>query len=75
MITEVTLLVILVKLVDQIPVPKQPQKRGPGRRKTYPDRLIVKALVVMVNRRIYSAFRVCVWHRMPAATGELPLLC
>lgn len=56
MIPEVPLLVILVKLVEQIPVPDHPQKRGRGRPKTYPDRLIVKALVVMVIRRIYSAY-------------------
>lgn len=55
MIPKVPLLVILVKLVDQIPFPSQPQKRGPGRPKTYPDRLMVKALLVMVIRRIYSA--------------------
>jgi len=76
MITEVTLLVILVKLVDQIPVPKQPQKRGPGRRKTYPDRLIVKALVVMVNRRIYSAYGLLAFlNQETALSRELrPLL-
>ncbi len=56
MITEVPLLVILVKLVDQIPLPSQPQNRSWGRPKTYPDRLIVKALVVMVIRRVYSAY-------------------
>lgn len=56
MITEVSLLVILVKLVDQIPVPNEPKKRGRGRQKTYPDSLIVKALVVMVSRRIYSGY-------------------
>jgi hypothetical protein len=55
MIPEVPLLVMLVKLVDQIPLPSPEQKRGRGRPKTYPDRLIVKALVVMVIRRIYSA--------------------
>jgi hypothetical protein len=55
MITEVSLLVILVKLVDQIPVPTEPQKRRRGRPKTYPDGLIVKALLVMVIRRVYSA--------------------
>ncbi len=56
MITEFPLLVILVKLVDQLPVPNQPLKRNRGRPKTYPDRLIVKALVVMVVRRVYSAY-------------------
>lgn len=56
MITEVPLLVILVKLVDQIPVLTPPQKRSRGRPKTYPDSLIVKALLVMVIRRLYSAY-------------------
>ncbi len=61
MITEVPLLVTLLKLVDQIPEPNQPQKRGRGRPKTYPDRLIVKALLVMVTRRIYSAYGLLVF--------------
>jgi len=55
MIPEVSLLVILLKLIDQIPVPVPPQKRKRGRQKTYPDSLIVKALLVMVIRHIYSA--------------------
>jgi len=56
MILEEPLLVILLKLVDCIPVPVPPQKRGRGRPHTYPDRLIVKALMVMVVRRLYSAY-------------------
>lgn len=50
------LLVTLVKLVDAIPMPKISKKRGRGRPKTYPDRLIVKALVIMVIRRLYTAY-------------------
>jgi hypothetical protein len=56
MIPQEPLLVILVKLVDCIPTPPPPQKRGPGRFKTYPDHLIVKALIIMVIRRLYSAY-------------------
>jgi len=50
------LLVTLVKLVDRIPTPPPPKKRGRGRPKTYPDKLIVKALIIMVIRRLYSAY-------------------
>ena len=50
------LLVTLVKLVDQIPFPDPPKKRGLGRPKVYSDRLIVKALVIMIIRRLYSAY-------------------
>ena len=56
MILQEPLLVILVKLVDCIPTPPPPRKRGRGRSKTYPDLLIVKALVVMVVRRLYSTY-------------------
>ncbi len=55
MIEREALLVTLVKLVDQIPEPPTP-KRGRGRPKSYSDRLIVKALVIMVIRRLYSAY-------------------
>jgi len=50
------LLVTLVRLVDCIPMPKPPEKRGRGRPKVYPDRLVVKALVIMVIRRLYTAY-------------------
>jgi hypothetical protein len=50
------LLVTLVKLVDRIPLPAEPTKRGRGRPKVYSDRLILKALVIMVIRRLYTAY-------------------
>lgn len=37
-------------------MPEPPPKRGRGRPKVYADRLIVKALVIMVIRRVYSAY-------------------
>jgi len=56
MILQEPLLVTLVKLVDSIPLPAAPQKRGRGHPKVYTDHLIVKALVIMVIRRLYSAY-------------------
>lgn len=50
------LLVMLIKLVDAIPMPKKPEQCRRGRPKTYSDRLIVKALVIMVIRRLYTAY-------------------
>jgi hypothetical protein len=50
------LLLVLLHLVDKIPMPPPPEKRARGRRQTYSDRLIVKALLVMVIRRLYSAY-------------------
>jgi hypothetical protein len=50
------LLVTLVKLVDRIPISERLQQRGRGRPKVYADRIIVKALVIMIIRRLYSAF-------------------
>ena len=50
------LLVTLVKLVDYIPVPAPPPKQGRGRPQVYGDHLIVKALVIMVIRSLYSAY-------------------
>ncbi len=49
-------LVTLVKLVDRIPFPEPAKQRGRGRPKVYSDRLIVKALVIMIIRRLYRAY-------------------
>ena len=50
------LLVTLVKMIDGIPLPATPVKRGRGHPKEYTDRLILKALVIMIVRRLYSAY-------------------
>lgn len=50
------LLVMLVKLVDQIPWPQTATAQGRGRPRTYTERLIVKALVIMIVRRLYTAY-------------------
>jgi hypothetical protein len=49
------LLVTLVQLVDRIPEPPAPTRRKRGRPKVYADRLIIKALIIMIIRRLYTA--------------------
>ncbi len=50
------LLVTLVKMIDRIPMPATPTQRKRGHPKEYTDRLILKALVIMIVRRLYSAY-------------------
>jgi hypothetical protein len=53
MVPEVSVLVTLVLLVDRIPLPAPPAgPRGRGRPRVYSDRLFLKALVVMIVRRV-----------------------
>jgi Transposase DDE domain len=54
MIEHETLLVTLVKLVSRIPVPPPSAKRGRGRPRTYPDRLFLQALVMMIVRHLHT---------------------
>ena len=54
MIHEDTLLVTLVRLVDRIPEPPPPAKRKRGRPRVYPERLFLKALVIMVIRNLHK---------------------
>jgi hypothetical protein len=49
-----TLLVNLVMLVDRIPLPASPRKRKRGRPRTYPDRLFLQALVIMIVRHLHG---------------------
>src|SRR5262245_1803208 len=53
MLLQESLLVTLVKLVDRIPMPA-PSPRGRGRPPVYPDRLFLKALVIMMVRRLHK---------------------
>lgn len=56
MLQKEPLLVILVKMVDRIPMPKQPVKRKRGRPNVYSDTLIIKALIIMIVKRLYTAY-------------------
>ena len=53
MLRQKSLLVSLVLLVDRLPWLPEPARRARGRPHTYSDRLILKALVVMIIRRLY----------------------
>jgi hypothetical protein len=54
MIVQESLLVTLVMLIERIPTPPPPAKRGRGRPKVYPDRLFLKALVIMTIRHLHK---------------------
>ena len=54
MVPQDSLLVLLVSLVDLIPSPAEPSKRKRGRTKPYPDKLFLKALVIMIVRQVHT---------------------
>src|SRR2546423_9576817 len=54
MVPQDSLLVILVQLVDRLPMPSQPSKRGRGHPVVYTDRLFLKALVIMIVRHLHK---------------------
>jgi hypothetical protein len=56
MLAERRILVSLLSLVEHLPSPPLPQKHQRGRQDTYSDKLFIKALIVMIIRRLYSAY-------------------
>jgi hypothetical protein len=54
MLVQDSLLVTLVTLVDQLPIPALPAQRGRGHPRVYPDRLFLKALVIMIVRHVHT---------------------
>ncbi len=72
MIGQVSLLVMLVTLVDRLPVPPPPAKRGRGRPKVYADRLFLKALVIMIVRHLHTVHELLAVLEQP--TPEMQLL-
>src|SRR5919202_711595 len=71
MIGQVSLLVMLVRLVDRVPVPP-PAQRGRGRPKVYPDRLFLKGLVIMIVRHLQTVHELLSVLDQP--TPEMQLL-
>lgn len=72
MVQEEAPLVMLVKLVDRLPFPEPLPKRGRGRPKVYSDRLIVKALIIMIIRRLFTAYSLLAFLDQPTAlTAQL----
>ena len=56
MISGDSILVSLVRLVDHLPFPPPPARRKRGRQPTYSEQLLIKAIVVMIIRRRYTAW-------------------
>ena len=54
MVPQECLLVLLVDLIDRMPMPAPPKQRGRGRPRTYTDRLFLKALLIMIVRRLLN---------------------
>jgi len=71
MIEQDTLLVALVRLVDRLPVPAPPAKRPRGKPKTYPDRLFVKALVIMIVRHLHTVYELRSVLAQPTAEMQI----
>jgi hypothetical protein len=72
-----SLLVSLVVLMDRFPWPPEPPTRLRGRPKTSSERLIMKALVIMIVRRLYTAYALlALLDQDDAVAARLrPLLC
>ncbi len=54
MVSQDSLLVTFVNLVDRLPMPTLHTKPERGRPKVYPDRLFLKALVIMIVRHLHT---------------------
>src|SRR3989442_7839346 len=75
MISGGSILVSLVHLVDHLPLPPPPAQRKRGRQPTYSQRLIIKALVVMIIRRLYTACAFLAFlHQEDLVVQQLPAL-
>jgi Transposase DDE domain len=77
MLRHTSVLVSLVLLTDRLPWPAEPTKRSRGHPKTYSDRLIVKALIIMILRRLYTAYALLAFLDQddPLPQQLRPLLC
>jgi hypothetical protein len=72
MVPQDSLLVILVGLVDLIPTQPEPTRRTRGRTKTYPDRLFLKALIIMIIQQVHTPCGLLAILEQP--TAEMRLL-
>jgi hypothetical protein len=76
MLTRGSILVRLLWLVEQIPPPSLPVKRKRGRQECYSDQLFVTALIVMIIRRLDTAYALLSFLEQddPVAQQIRPLL-
>jgi hypothetical protein len=77
MVSQDSLLVTLVQLVDRLPMPSAPQKRGRGHPHVYSDRLFLKALVIMMVRHVHNVHELLSVLAQPTAEMQRlhTLLC
>ncbi len=71
MVPQESLLVILVRLIDLIPMPPEPSRRARGRAKTYPDKLFLKALVIMIIQQVHTPCGLLAILEQPTAEMQL----
>ena len=67
MVSQDSLLVTLVQLVDRLPMPTLSQKRGRGHPQVYPDRLFLKAIVIMIVRHLHNVHELLSMLAQPTA--------
>lgn len=72
MVPQDSLLVILVGLIDLIPMPPESAHRKRGHPKIYPDRLFLKALVIMIVQQVHTPSGLLAILAQP--TGEMQVL-
>ncbi len=77
MVSQDSLLVMLVTLVDRLPMPALPVKRRRGHPQVYPDRLFLKAVVIMIVRHLHNVHELLSVLAQPTAEMQRlrPLLC
>jgi hypothetical protein len=73
MIYQDSVLVQLIRLVDCIPTPQPPPQRPRGRPYLYSQKLFMKALVIMIVRRLHRAGELLAVLEEP--TSEMKMEC
>jgi len=71
MVSQDSLLVTLVRLVDLIPSPPAPVHHKRGRAKTYPEQLFLKALVIMIIQQVHTVCGLLAILEQPTAEMQL----
>lgn len=72
MVSQGSLLVTLVQLVDRLPMPAEPCQRGRGRPTFYSNRVFFKALVIMIVRHLHTVHELLAVLEQP--TSEMQTL-